>query len=230
MDEPPLPPQPTEREGNPSWGRLRTVRRARNSPHDIPCGEECLVYPKGKTNHTPTGIMGSIARYLELDLESRRSKDDVWMESKGRKRRRGGRHRRCPRPNQFHPGEEGGLEVAEETMDGELVEPVAREVGGAGGCGDGRGEVGRVYPPAAVRGQEERPADRVAAVWGGCENPAAGSAIEEATSVLLCPGQAREGEVRLPGAVEVPRGEGADPSQRWEGGSGRIATSGQWRW
>ncbi|KAK1706905.1 hypothetical protein BDP67DRAFT_493878 [Colletotrichum lupini] len=168
MDEPPLPPQPTEREGNPSWGRLRTVRRARNSPHDIPCGEECLVYPKG---------------------------------------------------------EEGGLEVAEETMDGELVEPVAREVGGAGGCGDGRGEVGRVYPPAAVRGQEERPADRVAAVWGGCENPAAGSAIEEATSVLLCPGQAREGEVRLPGAVEVPRGEGADPSQRWEGGSGRIATS-----
>ncbi|KXH29899.1 hypothetical protein CNYM01_10208 [Colletotrichum nymphaeae SA-01] len=228
MNEPSQPPEPTEREGNLSWGSLRTVRRARNSPHDIPCGQECLVYPRGKTNHTPTGIMGKIARYLELDLESRPSKDDVWMERKGRKRRRGGRHRRCPRPNQFHPGEGGGLEDMEETMEGELVEPLAGEAGGGGGdCG---GEVGRVYPPAAVGDGEERPADRVAAVWGGWENPAAGPAVAEATPMHLCPGQAREGGVRVPGAAEVPRGEGGDMPRRWGGGSGRIATGGQWRW
>ncbi|KAK7445848.1 hypothetical protein Landi51_07775 [Colletotrichum acutatum] len=170
--------------------------------------------------------MGKITRYLELDFESRPSKDDVWMERKGRKRRRGGRHRRCPRPNQFHPGEGEGLEDMEETMEGELVEPVEPGARGAGGGG----EVGRVYPPAAVCGEEVRPADRVAAVWGGFDNPAAGPAIEEATPVLLCPGQARAGEVRLPGAVEVPRGEGADPPRRWGAGSGRIATSRQWRW
>lgn len=226
MDEPPQQPQPIKREGSSSWGRLRTVRRARNSPHDIPCGEDCLVYPKGKTNHTPAGIMGRVARYLELDLESRPSRDDVWMERKGKERRRGGRHRRCPRPNQFHPGEGGELEDMEETMEGELVEPIAREADGGGGGGGG--EVGRVYPPAAVCG-EERPADRVAAAWGGCDNPAAGPAVEEATPVLMCPGQERAGEVRLPRAAEVPRREGADPPRRWGGGFGRIVTSGQWQ-
>ncbi|KAK1690013.1 hypothetical protein BDP55DRAFT_628537 [Colletotrichum godetiae] len=210
------PPQPTEGEGSPSWGRLRTVRRARNSPHDVPCGEECLVYPQVKKDHTPTGIMGKVARYLELDLESRPWRDDVWMERKGRKRRHGGRHRRCLRPNQFHPGE-GGIVEEEETMEGELVEPVAREPGG--------GEQGRVYPTAAPVCGEERPANRVAAAWGDCNNPAAGAATEEAIWVPLSPGEVRP---RLLGAAEVPRDEGADVPRDWRRGSRRVATSGQW--
>ncbi|KXH69175.1 hypothetical protein CSAL01_06001 [Colletotrichum salicis] len=209
-------PQPTEREGSPSWGRLRTVRQARNSPHDVPCGEECLIYPQGKKDYTPTGIMGRVARYLELDLESRPSRDDVWMERKGRKRRRGGRHRRCPRPNQFHPGE-GGVVEEEETMEGELVEPVAREPGG--------GEQGRVYPPAVPVSGEARPANRVAAVWGGCNNPAAGAVTEEVIQVPMCPGEVRP---RLLDAAEVRRGEGADLPRDWRRGSRRVATSGQW--
>ncbi|OHE92140.1 hypothetical protein CORC01_12543 [Colletotrichum orchidophilum] len=119
------------------------------------------------------------------------------MERKGKKRRHGGRHRGCPRPNLFQPGES----VEEETMEGELVEPLLQAEDGGGGA------EGRVFPavPMCVG---ERPADLVAAAWRGRERPAPGPAIEEAALTAVasqeCPGRM----MRIPDAAEARQGEG----------------------
>ncbi|KAL0931413.1 uncharacterized protein CTRU02_214148 [Colletotrichum truncatum] len=107
-------------EPGPSRPPLRTVRNARNSKHDVPCGENCLIYPKGKFDNTPPGIMGKLAQYLEVDLKTRPSKRNVWVERMG-KRKRGGRHKECDRPNRFYPIDEATAEENLTAVDAENV-------------------------------------------------------------------------------------------------------------
>ncbi|KAF6838229.1 hypothetical protein CPLU01_02590 [Colletotrichum plurivorum] len=160
-------PRDVTEEPGPSRPKLRTVRRARNSKHDVPCGPDCLVYPRGKKDYTPDGLMGEVARYLELDLKTRQASDRTWVERKGGKRRhKGGRHRHCQRPNRFHPaGDE-----AEAAQDGDASQNVeAAQDAEVVQADVGDQEVpalveGRVYPALPPPG-EMRPADQVALAW-----------------------------------------------------------------
>ncbi|KAF4831290.1 hypothetical protein CGCTS75_v005423 [Colletotrichum tropicale] len=119
-----MPRQVIDEPGS-SRPRFQTVRSARNSKHDVPCGENCLVYPNGKLDHTPGGVFGKFAQYLELDLKTRPPRD-TWVEEKGERRRsKSGRHRNCERPNRFYPDDD---DVAEEPImifeDGPTMEGV----------------------------------------------------------------------------------------------------------
>ncbi|KAF9877980.1 hypothetical protein CkaCkLH20_04556 [Colletotrichum karsti] len=171
--------QVTEEPG-PSRPRFQTVRRARNSKNDVPCGENCLIYPKGKVDHTPDGFLGKVARYLELDLKTRPSRK-TWVERKGERRRRGGRHVDCERPNRFHPAEDG--EGGEELLDVDADE---------GGEGEGEGGE-RVFPPVppALPAGEVRPADEVAWNWRRLDEERR-ARPEEVRAMIAGPGQMQE--------------------------------------
>lgn len=193
-------PRDVAEELGPSRPQLRTVRRARNSKHDVPCGPGCLVYPGGKKDHTPDGLMGEVARYLELDLKTRPSGDRPWVERKGGKRRhKGGRHRHCHRPNRFHPAgaEAEAAQEGQAAQDGEDAEiaVAAQEVPPE--------EEDRVY--AALPPAEMRPADEVALAWRRRDQQEREAAREQAR-VLEEAEEARRQEERRQG--ERPAIEG----------------------
>lgn len=87
------------------------VRYKRNSKHDVPCGTDCKIYPKGKKD-VLTGLLGKIAKRLGIDVKTRPvspiGKTGVWVQ--GKDQGGVGRHFWCKRPNLFYGVEEAAAE------------------------------------------------------------------------------------------------------------------------
>ncbi|KAF6803971.1 hypothetical protein CSOJ01_10543 [Colletotrichum sojae] len=173
-------PRDVTEEPGPSRPQLRTVRRARNSKHDVPCGPDCFVYPKGKKDYTPEGLVGDVTRYLELNLKTRQASDGTWVERKGGKRRhKGGRHRHCQRPNRFHPGGEAEAEAVQDGDAAQDAEVVRANVGAEDVPAQGDGRVYPALPPP----EEMRPGDQVALAWRRRDEQECETAREEARAL-----------------------------------------------
>ncbi|KAF6831085.1 nudix domain protein [Colletotrichum musicola] len=237
-------PRDVTEEPGPLRPQLRTVRRARNSKHDVPCGPDCLVYPGGKKDYTPDGLVGDVARYLELDLKTRQASDRTWVERKGGERRhKGGRHRHCQRPNRFHPaGEEvETVQDGEAARDGEAAqdgEVFQTDVGAEDVPPQGDGRVYPALPPP----EEMRPADQVALASSGgrrilllqraahdsmpnlWETPGGSADDDDASLLIACARELWE-EAGLE-AVEIVRvvseGEGKEPGSVFTNRTGTV--------
>lgn len=75
------------------------VRKKRNSKHDVPCGPDCGVYPRGKNDLALGGCLGGLLRALGFDTQTRPRHTTYWVERYGE--RQPPRHYFCPRPNMF---------------------------------------------------------------------------------------------------------------------------------
>ncbi|KAM0322156.1 hypothetical protein ACHAQA_009645 [Verticillium albo-atrum] len=90
---------------------ISLARKKRNSKHDIPCGEDCTLYPRGKRDHAPKGFLGRLLACVGIDLQTRpqkRADGQWWVLPAGRRKALVRRHWECPRPNMFFAEVEGG--------------------------------------------------------------------------------------------------------------------------